>query len=143
MYKTTVKLTAHKNLEYSNEIGKGSSISGNIEGQKNFKVAGTVYGNICESSDGKGTLVIDHGGILLGDIKYSNLIVIGRVEGSIDVTGRIEVYPSAVILGNIRYQQLNIHPDAKVNGLISCVDLDVRNSENADVINLYKGHTGT
>jgi cytoskeletal protein CcmA (bactofilin family) len=143
MYKTTVKLTAHKHLEYANEIGLGSAIVGNVQGQKNFKIAGTLQGNISEATNGQGTLVIDRAGALLGDIKYSNLIVIGRIEGSIEVAGRIEVYPSAVILGNIRYKQINIHPDAKVNGVLSCVDLDVKNTEQADVINLHQNAAGT
>ena len=141
MYKTTIKLTAHKHLEYANEIGLGSSIAGNVEGQKNFKIAGTLQGNISEAANGQGTLVVDQAGVLFGDIKYSNLIVIGRFEGSIEVTGRIEVYPSAVILGNIRYKQINIHPDAKVNGVLSCADLDAKDHERADVINLHQ--TGT
>jgi len=141
MYKTSVKLTAHKHLQYANEIGLGSSMVGNIEGHQNFKIAGALKGNITEAPSGQGTLVIDETGVLLGDISYSNLIVIGRVEGSIKVTGRMEVYPSAVILGNIRYQQINIHPDAKVNGVLSCADLDAKDHERADVINLHQ--TGT
>ena len=144
MYKKTTKLTAHKNIKYTNEIGAGSSILGNLEGAGNYKIAGGLLGNIAEATSAGATLVIDQEGYIQGDIQYSNLIVIGTVDGSIDVSGRIEVYPSAVIRGNIKYKQLNIHPDAKVNGRITCLNLQDKDQDLAEVINLgAASKTGT
>ena len=144
MYKKTTKLTAHKNIKYTNEIGAGSSILGNLEGAGNYKIAGGLLGNIAEATSAGATLVIDQEGYIQGDIQYSNLIVIGTVDGSIDVSGRIEVYPSAVIRGNIKYKQLNIHPDAKVNGRITCSNLQDKDQDLAEVINLSAASkTGT
>ena len=144
MYKKTTKLTAHKNILYTNEISAGSSILGNIEGAGNYKIAGGLLGSISEASSTGATLVIDQEGYIQGDIQYSNLIVIGTVDGSIDVSGRIEVYPSAVIRGNIKYNQLNIHPDAKVNGRITCSNLQEKNRDLAEIIHLSTASkTGT
>lgn len=144
MYKTITKLTAFKKMVFANEIGAGSSILGNLEGAGNYIVAGTVFGNISEASSTDATLVIDRDGYIQGDIQYSNLIVIGAVEGSIEVSGYIEVYPSAVIRGDIKYKQLNIHPDAKVNGRITCSNLQDKDNELAEVISLSStSKTGT
>ena len=144
MYKKTTKLTAHKNIVFTNEISAGSSILGNIEGAGNYKIAGGLLGSISEIASTGATLVIDQEGYIQGDIQYSNLIVIGTVDGSIDVSGRIEVYPSAVIRGNIKYNQLNIHPDAKVNGRITCSNLQEKDEDLAEIINLSKASkTGT
>jgi cytoskeletal protein CcmA (bactofilin family) len=144
VYKKTTKLTAHKNILYTNEISAGSSILGNIEGAGNYKIAGGLLGSISEASSTGATLVIDQEGYIQGDIQYSNLIVIGTVDGSIDVSGRIEVYPSAVIRGNIKYNQLNIHPDAKVNGRITCSNLQEKNRDLAEIIHLSTASkTGT
>ena len=144
MYKKTTKLTAHKNIVFTNEISAGSSILGNIEGAGNYKIAGGLLGSISEIASTGATLVIDQEGYIQGDIQYSNLIVIGTVDGSIDVSGRIEVYPSAVIRGNIKYNQLNIHPDAKVNGRITCSNLQEKNRDLAEIIHLSTASkTGT
>jgi len=144
MYKKPTNLTAHKNIKYANEIGAGSSILGNLQGVGNYKIAGGLLGNISEASSAGATLVIDQDGYIQGDIEYSNLIVIGTVEGSIDVSDRIELYPSAVIRGNIKYKQLNIHPDAKVNGRITCTNLQEKDMDLAEVINLRAASkTGT
>jgi hypothetical protein len=48
----------------------------------------------------------------------------------------MEVYPSAVIRGDIRYKILDIHPDAKVDGLLSCAALDKTNSSDSGVVEL-------
>jgi cytoskeletal protein CcmA (bactofilin family) len=45
------------------------------------------------------------------------------------------VYPTAIIEGNIRYKTLDIHPDARVNGLLSCEGLDEAQINSSDVIN--------
>ena len=86
------KLSKYKNISFLNEIGAGSSIVGNLECDGNFKVAGGLLGNIFESTAGISTLVVEEGAYIKGNIKYSNLIVMGIIEGSIDVSDRIVVY---------------------------------------------------
>ena len=138
------KLSKYKNISFLNEIGAGSSIVGHLECDGNFKVAGGLLGNIYESTAGKYTLVIDEGAYIKGNIKYSNLIVMGIIEGSIDVSDRIVVYPSAIIRGDINYKQLNIHPDAEVNGRISCANLISQDLTSAEMITFQtESKTGT
>ncbi len=138
------KLSKYKNISFLNEIGAGSSIVGNLECDGNFKVAGGLLGNIFESTAGISTLVVEEGAYIKGNIKYSNLIVMGIIEGSIDVSDRIVVYPSAIIRGDINYKQLNIHPDAEVNGRISCANLISQDLTSAEMITFQtESKTGT
>jgi len=138
------KLSKYKNISFLNEIGAGSSIVGNLECDGNFKVAGGLLGNIFESTAGISTLVVEEGAYIKGNIKYSNLIVMGIIEGSVDVSDRIVVYPSAIIRGDINYKQLNIHPDAEVNGRISCANLISQDLTSAEMITFQtESKTGT
>ena len=130
------KKSTNYHLQFTNEIGAGSTVLGNLEGNGHFRVGGDFIGNITEAKDSQGTLVIDKNGVLKGDVHYTNLIVAGRIEGSITVDEKMEVYPSAVIRGDIRYKILDIHPDAKVDGLLSCVALDKTNSSESGVLEL-------
>ena len=143
MFNTAVKLTAHKNIKYANEVGLASSITGNLEGKGNYKISGRVKGNIIESNQSQATLVIDESGYVEGDITYANVIVIGQVYGHIKVNKQLEIYPNAIVSGDIDYQQLNIHPDAKVNGRISCLDLDESVTHPVVIIPLQSTKTGT
>jgi len=121
-------------LQFTNEIGAGSKVHGNLEGNGHMRVAGHFVGNILEAQGSNSTLVIDKDGVLTGDLHYSNLIVAGTIEGSITVDEKMVVYPSAMILGNIRYKSIDIHPDARVNGILSCEALDTVNLNKSEVI---------
>ena len=136
-HKITTKLTAHKRIKYVNEIGVGSNVIGNLEGIGHYKIAGGLHGDISETPESNATLLIDHGGYVKGNIEYSNLIVIGTVDGSINVSDRTEVYPSAIIRGDVVYKQLSIHPNAKVNGRIACSQLDQISNMRGDVISMH------
>lgn len=128
------KKSTNYHLAFSNEIGAGSKVLGNLEGKGNLRVAGHFVGNISEAHDSSATLVIDREGLLTGDLHYSNLIVAGTIEGSITVDEKMEVYPTAVIQGDIRYKVLDIHPDAKVNGLLSCIALDKISTTDSEIL---------
>jgi cytoskeletal protein CcmA (bactofilin family) len=130
------KKSINFHLQFINEIGAGSQVLGNLEGNGHFLIGGNFIGNITEAKGSKSTLVIDKNGVLKGDVYYTNLIVAGRIEGSITVDEKMEVYPSAVIRGDIRYKILDIHPEAKVDGLLSCAALDNVNASESGVVEL-------
>ena len=121
-------------LSFTNEIGAGSKVLGNLEGNGNIRILGHFVGNITEALESKATLVIDKDGVLTGDLHYTNLIVAGTIEGTITVDGKIEVYPGALIRGDIYYKSIDIHPDARVNGLLTCAVLDKGALNPSDVI---------
>jgi len=121
-------------LSFINEIGSGSKVLGNLEGNGNIRVLGHFVGNITEVAESKATLVIDKDGVLTGDLHYTNLIVAGTIEGTITVDEKIEVYPGALIRGDIHYKSIDIHPNARVNGLLTCAVLDKSAIDSSDVI---------
>ena len=121
-------------LTFTNEIGAGSKVLGNLQGNGNIRVLGHFVGDITEALESKATLVIDKDGVLTGDLHYTNLIVAGTIEGTITVDEKIEVYPSALIRGDIRYKSIDIHPNARVNGLLTCAVLDKNALQPSDVI---------
>jgi cytoskeletal protein CcmA (bactofilin family) len=74
------------------------------------------------------TAVIGKTGFLEGDIYSAHAIIIGRINGSVLANGRVEVYPGAVVCGDITYSQINVHPDAKVKGNHKCQLSDTLNA---------------
>jgi cytoskeletal protein CcmA (bactofilin family) len=72
------------------------------------------------SQDGY-TAVVGKSGFLEGNIHSAHAIIIGRIEGSVYAKGRVEIYPGAIVNGDVTYSQINVHPDAKVNGNLKCL----------------------
>jgi cytoskeletal protein CcmA (bactofilin family) len=109
------------NLVFSNIIGPGSLIQGDQSIKGNLLVSGECVGNLRFDLQTEDTAVIDTGGMMRGDITCKNAIVIGRVEGNLHVENRLEIYPSAIVNGDINYGQIFIHADARVNGQLHCL----------------------
>ena len=57
------KSTNHQ-LTFTNEIGAGSKLVGNLEGNGNVRIAGQFTGDVVEAVDSKATLYIDKTGVL-------------------------------------------------------------------------------
>jgi cytoskeletal protein CcmA (bactofilin family) len=99
---------------------------------------GHLIGDITQAEEevsGNGhTAVIGTTGFLLGNIYSSHAIIIGRIEGSVFAKGRVEIYPGAVVVGDVTYSQINVHPDAKVNGNLRCLLPDIAEQKNHSLI---------
>ena len=109
------------NLVFSNIIGAGSVIQGDQAVKGHLLISGECVGNVKLDPLSEDTVVIDTTGILRGDIVCKNAIVIGRVDGNLRVENRLEIYPTAVVNGDIHYGQIYIHADARVNGQLTCL----------------------
>jgi cytoskeletal protein CcmA (bactofilin family) len=118
--------TADTQLSYQTTVGTGSFVTGNFTHRGNMLLSGHLIGDIHQDDTAPDaangfTAVIGKTGILEGDIHSAHAIIIGRINGSVFAKGMVEVYPGAVVFGDITYSQINVHPDAKVNGNLKCL----------------------
>ena len=118
--------TADAQLTYLTTIGAGSKVIGNFTHRGNMLLSGHLVGDIHQDDNGPEsgngyTAVIGKTGILEGDIHSAHAIIIGRINGSVFAKGRVEIYPGAVVCGKVTYSQINVHPDARVNGNLECL----------------------
>ncbi|QKM64263.1 hypothetical protein DCO17_02855 [Polynucleobacter tropicus] len=123
---------ADTQLTYQTTVGTGSSVTGNFTHRGNMLLSGHLVGDIHQDDAAPDaangfTAVIGKTGFLEGDIHSAHAIIIGRINGSVLAKGRVEVYPGAVVCGDITYTQINVHPDAKVNGNLKCLLPDTLN----------------
>jgi cytoskeletal protein CcmA (bactofilin family) len=87
-------------------IGKGCKVNGTIDVQDGtLRIDGDFEGNInCPG----GTLVIGKGGTVKADIKVSNAVVGGTVNGNIDAKEKIELQAGSRLEGDIKTRRLVI-----------------------------------
>jgi cytoskeletal protein CcmA (bactofilin family) len=101
-------------------IGKGSSIAADIFLRDGVVIYGIVVGNI-ESS---GIAVVADGAMVAGYVIGDKVVIAGEVNG--DVVGRNEVVllATAHVHGNIRFGDIRIHSDAKIDGRLFNLKLE-------------------
>jgi cytoskeletal protein CcmA (bactofilin family) len=121
---------ADTQLSYASMIGSGSSVKGDFTHRGNMLLSGHLVGDIHQDEESSGskegyTAVVGKSGFLEGNIHSAHAIIIGRIEGSVYAKGRVEIYPGAIVNGDVTYSQINVHPDAKVNGNLKCLLSDL------------------
>jgi cytoskeletal protein CcmA (bactofilin family) len=100
-------------------IGKGICIRGEVSGEDDFFLDGVLEGNITLA--GK-RLTVGANGVLHADIVAGDLVVFGRVEGSVKATGRAELKHSAVFIGDISAARLSIEDNATLQGYVDLTE---------------------
>lgn len=100
-------------------IGKQCRIQGDILSQQSVKIDGQIQGNV----QAGGMVIVGDNGTVNGDIRSSELIIFGKIEGLIEVK-KLHLKSSAQVTGNIRTQSLLVEEGAIYAG-------DIRMDHNA------------
>ncbi|PTM05908.1 MAG: cell shape determination protein CcmA [Bacteroidetes bacterium] len=96
----------------SNRILQGTSIEGEVVSDGDFRVDGTIKGNIVIA----GKLVVGEKGHVNGDIKCGSATISGKLEGKLVVEELLSLEDSAVVEGDIFTMKLSIQPGAEFSG---------------------------
>jgi len=93
-------------------LDSGSKISGKLLFDGPIRIDGQVDGEI----NAKDTLTIGESAVVTAQIKAASVIVAGKVSGDIIAGQRIEIRPSAKVLGNLTSPVLVVHEGAMFEG---------------------------
>ncbi len=108
------EITTNSGAAY-NTLTNGSKIIGKIIADSDFRIDGTVEGDIiC-----RGKLIIGQNGFLKGSISCINAEIIGKVDGDLLVSDTLTLRSSADITGDVKTRTLVVEPNAVFNGTCS------------------------
>jgi cytoskeletal protein CcmA (bactofilin family) len=93
-------------------LDAGSRISGKLSFETPARIDGQVDGEI----NAKDSLTIGESAVVAAQVKADSVIVAGKVSGDIVAIRRIEIRPSAKVLGNITAPTLVINEGALFEG---------------------------
>jgi len=86
-------------------LDKGSKVSGKLSFDGPARIDGQVDGEI----HAKESVVIGESSVVTAQIKAASVVVAGKISGDIMASQRIEIRPSAKVLGNVTAPVLVIH----------------------------------
>ena len=110
-----------------NVIAKNTVIIGEIKSDGDFRIDGTLEGNLTT----KGKIIIGATGIVKGDITAATANIEGESSGNLIVEKTLTVRAIAKISGHVIVGKLSIEPGADFNA--SCVMKgDVKKIENSN-----------
>lgn len=107
-------------------IAAGVEIVGEIKASGNFRIEGTIKGNITLS----GRLVLDAPGVIEGDVVCNSARISGKMDGKLMVESLLELTDTARVHGQITTAKIKVDEGAIFTG--TC-DMDSKNSSAAAI----------
>ncbi len=101
-------------------IAPGTRVVGEIHTSGVVKVEGVVSGMVQADRQ----VLVARGGVVEGDIRSTEAIVGGRVEGGVSATDRLEVQAGACVKGDVNTRCLVVQEGGEVNGLVNMTSPD-------------------
>lgn len=95
-------------------IGSSFTIEGDIVGEDDLLLQGTVKGSISLREN----LIIEQSGVAEADISARTIEIAGQVTGDVAAAERVELKPEARLLGDLRTPRLNMADGAVISGNI-------------------------
>jgi len=102
-------------------IGKSVQIRGELTGSEDLYLDGEIEGTVDLRDH---SLIIGPNGRIKANITARDLIVHGRVEGTVNATGRVELRKSCTLIGDVGTQRIVIEDGAFFKGAIDIRDRD-------------------
>jgi len=99
--------------DVSTLLSKETEIHGSVKTQGSIRVDGTVFGDIVAVK----SVTVGSTGIVEGNISGEDIIIAGKVKGSVNARGRISLESSAQIEGDLSTGRLSIVEGAVFRGL--------------------------
>ena len=107
-------------------VGEGTVIQGELRFTEGLRIDGEVQGDVIAVGDGHSILVISEKARVVGAVRAGHVIINGLVNGPVYSTELLELQPKAAIVGDVRYEVLEIHQGATIDGELKPLKADER-----------------
>jgi len=96
-------------------IGEGTAVHGEVRFTEGLRIDGEVIGDVVATGE-QSMLVISEKARVQGKVKAGHVIINGTVIGPLESDQLLELQPKARIVGEVRYEALEMHQGATVDG---------------------------
>jgi len=97
-------------------VGTNTRINGDINFEGGCHIDGTVKGNISADTQSNSALSVSEEGNVEGGVTVPYVVLHGIVRGDVYATKRVELGPTARVIGNVYYNLIEMAIGAEING---------------------------
>ena len=113
------------NIKCLGKLNITGEISGDSDASEIYAEAARITGEV----KSKGSVKVGQSTVIVGNIFGSSAVIAGAVKGDIDVHGPVVLDTTAIVMGNIKSQSVQINNGAVIEGMCSQAYADVNPSE--------------
>lgn len=120
-------------------IGPNSKVNGDLFFDGGCHIDGTVKGSVSADPDSNSALSISEDAIVEGGVTVPYVVLNGIVRGDVFANQRVELGPTARVIGNVYYNLIEMAIGAEINGKLvhqpdGQVPIRKRTSEDVEVL---------
>jgi len=115
MFNTKESKAASSEINGTNQIMVGTTITGDVVCDGNIRIDGILNGNL----SAKGKVVIGPNGVIDGELNCQNADISGTVKAKVTVAELLTLKSTAKLNGDISTNKLSIEPGANFSGACS------------------------
>ena len=97
-------------------VGEGMLVQGDLRFSEGLRIDGEVQGHVSAEAGSPSLVVVSENARVHGSITAAHVIVNGEVLGPVISTELLELQPKARVVGEVRYEVLEMHHGAQVEG---------------------------
>ena len=97
-------------------VGSNSQVNGDLHFTGGCHIDGTVKGNVVADSESSSALSISEDGTVEGGVTVPYVVLNGIVRGDVVAHQRVELGPTARVIGNVYYNLIEMAIGAEING---------------------------
>jgi cytoskeletal protein CcmA (bactofilin family) len=97
-------------------VGSNSKVQGDIDFRGGCHIDGAVNGNVTADPDSESALSISDIGSVDGGVTVPYVVLNGVVRGDVYASQRVELGPTARVIGNLYYNLIEMAIGAEING---------------------------
>ena len=113
------------NIKCLGKLNVTGEISGDSDAAEIYAESARITGEVRS----KGSVKVGQSTVIVGNIYGSSAVIAGAVKGDIDVHGPVVLDTTAIVMGNIKSQSVQINNGAVIEGMCSQAYADVNPSE--------------
>jgi len=97
-------------------VGSNTKVNGDLHFEGGCHVDGTVKGNVSADPESNSALSVSEDGNVEGGVTVPHVVLHGIVRGDVCATQRVELGPTARVIGNVYYNLIEMAIGAEING---------------------------
>jgi cytoskeletal protein CcmA (bactofilin family) len=111
-------------------IGKSIVICGEVRGSEDLVLDGRVEGTVTLT---EGRLTVGQSAHISADLTAKDVLIMGRVQGNVVATGRVELRSGCNVEGDITALRLAVEDNAVFRGKVDLTQATTKGPETANV----------
>ncbi len=97
-------------------VGPNSRVNGDLHFEGGCHIDGTVKGSVSSDPESNSAVSISEEGGIEGGVNVSYVVLNGIVRGDVYANQRVELGPTARVIGNVYYNLIEMAIGAEING---------------------------